>query len=96
MGGTGAILAVANVIPETCVSLYNAIKKGDIKKAGKLQLRISYVNKVLVREHSQIAAVKTALTYMGYPAGEPRSPLRPLPPGEEKQVLEEFKIWKKI
>ncbi len=96
MGGAGAILAVANVIPETCVSLYNAIKKGDIKKAGNLQLRISYVNKVLVREHSQIAAVKTALTYLGYPAGEPRRPLRPLPLEEEKQVVEEFKLWKKI
>jgi 4-hydroxy-tetrahydrodipicolinate synthase len=91
MGGKGAILAVANAIPETCVALYEAAKKGDLAEAGRLQLKVSYVNKVLVREHSQIAAVKTALGSMGHSAGEPRRPLRPLPPGEEKQVVEEFR-----
>ena len=91
MGGKGAILAVANAIPETCVALYDAAVKGDLVEAGRLQLKVSYVNKVLVREHSQIAATKTALKSIGHPAGEPRRPLRPLPPGEEKQVVEEFR-----
>ncbi len=92
MGGKGAILAVANAIPETCVALYEAAKKGDLAEAGRLQLKVSYVNKVLVREHSQIAAVKAALASLGHPAGEPRRPLRPLPPGEERQVVEEFSL----
>ena len=91
MGGKGAILAVANAIPETCVALYDAAVKGDLVEAGRIQLKVSYVNKVLVREHSQIAATKTALKSIGHPAGEPRRPLRPLPPGEEKQVVEEFR-----
>lgn len=91
MGGKGAILAVANAIPETCVALYKAAKKGDLAEAGRLQLKVSYVNKVLVREHSQIAAVKAALSSLGHPAGEPRRPLRHLPPGEERQVVEEFR-----
>jgi len=91
MGGKGAILAVANAIPETCVALYKAALKGDLVEAGRLQFKVSYVNKVLVREHSQIAATKTALKSIGHPAGEPRRPLRPLPPGEEKQVVEEFR-----
>jgi 4-hydroxy-tetrahydrodipicolinate synthase len=92
LGGQGAILAVANAIPETCVALYDAAMKGDLVEAGRLQLKVSYVNKVLVREHSQIAATKTALKSRGYPAGEPRRPLRPLPSGEEKQVVEEFML----
>ena len=92
MGGKGAILAVANAIPETCVALYEAAKKGDLAEAGRIQLKVSYVNKVLVRDHSQIAAVKAALTSLGHPAGEPRRPLRPLPPGEGRQVVEEFRL----
>ena len=91
MGGKGAILAVANAIPETCVALYQAAVKGDLEEAGRLQLKVSYVNKVLVREHSQIASVKAALASRGHPAGVPRRPLRPLPPGEDRQVVEGFK-----
>jgi dihydrodipicolinate synthase/N-acetylneuraminate lyase len=36
--------------------------------------------------------VKAALASLGHPAGEPRRPLRPLPPGEERQVVEEFRL----
>jgi len=34
--------------------------------------------------------VKAALASLGHPAGVPRRPLRPLPPGEDRQVVEEF------
>jgi 4-hydroxy-tetrahydrodipicolinate synthase len=91
MGGKGAILAVANAIPETCVALYEAAMRGDMEEAGRFQIKVSYVNKVLVREHSQIAAVKAALSSLGHPSGVPRKPLRPLPSGEDRQVVEEFK-----
>ena len=91
MGGKGAILAVANVVPGTCVDLYKAALRGDLREAGVLQLRVSYVNKVLVREHSQIAAVKAALGFMGHPAGVPRRPLLPLPKKEELEVYEALK-----
>ncbi|MGD2142267.1 MAG: dihydrodipicolinate synthase family protein, partial [Candidatus Bathyarchaeota archaeon] len=37
MGGKGAILAVANAIPKTCVQLYKASVEGLLKKAGRLQ-----------------------------------------------------------
>ena len=92
LGGKGAIVAVANVIPESCVSLYEAFGNGDLKEAGRLQLRASFVNKVLVREHGQIAAIKAALNFMGKPAGFPRRPLRPLPPREERDVFEALKM----
>jgi len=92
LGGKGAIVAVANVIPETCVSLYNAYRKGDLGEAGRLQLRASFVNKVLVRERSQIAALKAALNFMGRPAGFPRRPVRPLSPMEEQEIFEALKL----
>jgi len=92
LGGRGAIVAVANVIPETCVSLYKAYGKGDLKEAGQLQLRTSYVNKVLVRERSQVAAIKAALSFMGRPAGFPRRPLRALSMVEEQEIFEALKL----
>ena len=92
MGGKGAILAVANAIPKTCVQLYREGIENDLKKAGKLQLTVSYINKILVREHSQIASVKIALNFLGYPAGVPRSPMRPLPAEEEKEVIDAFSL----
>lgn len=92
LGGKGAIVAVANVIPETCVSLYEAYMEGDLREAGQLQLRASFVNKVLVRDHSQLAAIKAALNFMNKPAGLPRRPVRPLSPAEEQEVFEALKL----
>ena len=92
MGGKGAILAVANAIPEACVGLFEAAADWDLREAGRLQLKVSYVNKVLIREHSQIAAVKAALGSMGYSAGVPRRPLRALPLEEAREVVEAFRL----
>lgn len=86
MGGRGAILAVANFIPGVCTDLYRAAAEGDLREAGRLQMTVSYVNKVLVREHPQVAAVKAALALKGYPAGVPRSPLKPLSDGGVEDV----------
>ena len=78
LGGRGAIVAVANVIPAPCVGIVEAYRRNDLAAAGKGQHTASYVNKVLVRENPQIAAIKTALNQMGYGAGVPRKPLTPL------------------
>jgi 4-hydroxy-tetrahydrodipicolinate synthase len=96
MGGNGAILAVANYIPDICVTLYEAAVKNDLKEAGRLQMKVSYVNKVIVREHSQIAAVKTALRIRGLNSGVPRRPLRPLPEDEKREVVDALKLLDSI
>jgi 4-hydroxy-tetrahydrodipicolinate synthase len=88
LGGKGAIVAVGNVIAGQCVSLYRAFRRGDLAEAGRLQLTASFVNKVLVAENPQIAAIKVALNRMGYGAGSPRGPLLPLTPGADEAVGE--------
>lgn len=87
LGGTGAVLAVANVFPDICNGLYEAFRKGDYEEASKLQRRISYVNDVLVKRHNQLSAIKTALQLQGLPGGYPRRPALPLE-GEEKKDIE--------
>jgi 4-hydroxy-tetrahydrodipicolinate synthase len=91
LGGKGAILAVGNIIPRECVELYEAFKKGDISSAGEYQHKASYVNKVLVRELPQIAAIKTALNQRGFKAGVPRKPLTELSEEAKETVRESMK-----
>ena len=86
LGGKGAIVAVANVIPAQCVGILEAYRRGDLDAAGEGQHTASYVNKVLVRENPQIAAIKTALNQMGYGAGSPRRPLKPLDEATAEKV----------
>lgn len=88
LGGRGGILAIANVIPEICVALYKAYGRGDIVEAGRLQVVISALNKVLVRDLNQASALKEALNLMGRRAGYPRRPILPLTRAEEARVME--------
>jgi 4-hydroxy-tetrahydrodipicolinate synthase len=86
LGGSGAVLAVANVFPRMCSELYEAFRKGDYEQAGNLQRPISYINEVLVKRYNQLSAIKEALNILGLPAGNPRKPAVPLGDGERKEV----------
>jgi 4-hydroxy-tetrahydrodipicolinate synthase len=92
LGGKGAVIAVANVIPGESAALYKAFKAGDLEEAGRRQHTASYVNKVLVRENPQIAAIKVVLNKLGYGAGVPRRPLLPLQSEAAEKVAEAMKV----
>ena len=94
LGGSGAVLAIANVIPGICVELHQAFGKGDGVTAGKRQRTISHVNNVLVTSFPQVATIKAALNRMGYKAGVPRQPLLPLSEAQEKAATEALKNTK--
>ncbi len=94
LGGSGAVLAIANVVPGTCVELYQAFKRGDVLLASKRQRTASHVNNVLVASFPQVAAIKSALNRMGYKAGFPRQPLLPLSEEQEKAATEALKNTK--
>ncbi|MDH5482098.1 MAG: 4-hydroxy-tetrahydrodipicolinate synthase [Candidatus Bathyarchaeota archaeon] len=86
LGGTGAVIAVANVYPKMCSDLYKAFKRSDYEEAKELQRRISYINEVLVKRHNQLSAIKTALQLRGLPSGYPRRPALPLDDEERKDI----------
>jgi len=86
LGGKGAVIAVANVLPNMCVSLYEAFRRSDYKEAAKLQRRISHLNEVLVKKHNQLSAIKEALKSQGLPSGYPRRPALPLEDAEKKHI----------
>jgi len=72
-GAAGGILAIANVVPELCVALYEAFRSGDLERAASFQERAAVCTRLL-RPHG-VPGIKAALEGMGFPAGEVRAPL---------------------
>lgn len=93
LGGKGGIIAIGNVIPRESSELYKSFNEGDISTAGDRQNTASFVNKVLVRELPQIAAIKYALNHKGFNAGVPRKPLTELSEKEQATVREAMKAF---
>ncbi len=77
MGGSGAILAVANAAPELCLDIYNLFKEGKVEEASKRQLSLIPLNKAVMETYG-IAALKYAMDVRGYYGGPVRRPLLPL------------------
>jgi len=92
LGGRGAVIAVANVFPRLCTSLYQAFRKGNYKEAAKLQQQVSFINEVLVKKHNQLSAIKEALKLQGKPGGYPRKPALPLESEEIKDIEDMLKV----
>ncbi len=77
MGACGAILAVANAVPEMCAEIFRLFKTGKKDEARKLQLDLVPLNKSLVEVHG-IAGLKHAQDLRGYYGGPTRLPLLPV------------------
>ena len=77
-GAPGAILAVANVIPDACVALYDAVREGDQAEALALQRRILPLAQLVTSVYG-IAGLKIALDRVGFYGGPVRAPLLPAP-----------------
>jgi 4-hydroxy-tetrahydrodipicolinate synthase len=78
MGAKGAILAIANVVPQMCVDLYNYFRQDEFEKARQISVKLLRLNNVLVKKFNQISAIKEAMNQLGRPAGSPRGPSLPL------------------
>jgi 4-hydroxy-2-oxoglutarate aldolase len=77
MGGRGAILALASLLPEKCVELYQLFQQGRHPEARQVQLQLVVASKVVFSEHG-IPGLKYGMDLRGYQGGYPRSPLLPL------------------
>jgi 4-hydroxy-2-oxoglutarate aldolase len=82
VGGRGAILALADLLPEKCVELYQLFQQNRHEQARELQLQLVKASKWVVSENG-IAGLKFAMDLRGYKGGVPRPPLLPLK--EEKK-----------
>lgn len=90
LGGAGGTLAVANIMPDCCVQLYDAVRSGHHADAVALQQTLLAPN-AAVTSRWGIAGLKAAMNLLGYHGGETRRPLMPLDEHsltELKQILQ--------
>ena len=77
-GAAGAILAVANVLPAECVSLFELTRAGRHAEALALQQKLTPLAQ-LVTSTFGVAGLKLALEMRGFHGGPVRGPLLPAP-----------------
>jgi 4-hydroxy-tetrahydrodipicolinate synthase len=85
IGGTGVISVVANVAPKLVVSMVEAFRNGDTKRARELHLTLAPLIRAMFLETNPIP-VKKAVEMIGLPAGNLRLPLAPISPDNEKKL----------
>jgi 4-hydroxy-2-oxoglutarate aldolase len=85
VGAAGGIIAVANVVPEVCVTLYDLVRAGKHDEARLLQRRLTPLAQAVTGGFS-IPGLKVAMDIAGYVGGDVRGPLRPAKP-EAREVL---------
>ncbi|HKS66640.1 MAG TPA: dihydrodipicolinate synthase family protein [Candidatus Acidoferrales bacterium] len=76
-GACGAILAVANALPEMCCEIWAAFQSRDAERARALQQKLTAAGKMFGPQYG-IAGLKYALDRRGYYGGPPRPPLLPV------------------
>lgn len=77
IGAIGGILALANIAPELCLSIYNSFIKGDMVQAKEYQLAAVDLNTAVTRKWG-VPALKAAMDYLGMYGGPVRKPLLPI------------------
>ncbi len=85
VGAMGGILALACVLPELCVELYNLARAGESVRALALQQRLMPASKKIVNECG-VAGVKYAMDACGYFGGLPRRPLLPVTDAQKREI----------
>lgn len=85
-GAAGGILAVACVVPDACVELYEAVRAGDADRAADLQRRLTPLARLVTVELG-VAGLKAACELAGYVGGPVRGPLAQLD-GEGRARIE--------
>jgi len=85
VGAAGAIVAVANVVPEICVELFTLARAGRHDEAKALQRRLTPLAAAVTGGFG-IPGLKLAMEMAGYVGGEVRGPLRPAKP-EARDVI---------
>ena len=76
-GAVGGILALAAVVPDQCVELFELVRSQQHDAARLLQRRVSPLARLVTRTHG-VPGLKAALDQLGYYGGPPRPPLRPV------------------
>jgi 4-hydroxy-tetrahydrodipicolinate synthase len=87
IGAHGCIAAIPTAVPEWCVALWNAVKRGDHMEALDWHKRLLRLWNAIEGPHLP-ANVKTAMEIQGRCGGRPRAPM-PLTSADQRQRIEQ-------
>jgi 4-hydroxy-2-oxoglutarate aldolase len=88
VGVSGAILALAAVVPDACMRLYTLTRESRHEAARALQQELVPLARLL--SGHGVAGLKAALAIAGIDAGAPRRPLAPVPGDVITQLRQAF------
>jgi 4-hydroxy-2-oxoglutarate aldolase len=92
-GARGAIIAVANVLPDVCVELWSLATSGHHDKALELQRRITPIAQLVSSLHG-VAGLKCALDETGAFGGPVRAPLLNVSAAVAADIREALVQWR--
>ena len=87
MGAKGAVVSDANVAPKLVLSIFEAFKKGDLRRAVDDQFKLALLDRVLSSDDF-ISYTKEALKLLGMPIGTCRKPCSTVTSDESKKIKE--------
>jgi len=76
-GVSGGILALAALLPEPCLRLFELVQNSRYDEARALQQRLTPIARMLSSEYG-VPGLKAALSIVGCDVGRPRPPLAPI------------------
>jgi 4-hydroxy-2-oxoglutarate aldolase len=79
LGVHGAVLALAGLVPDLCVELFEHVRAGRVAEGRELQRRLMPLARAIGPVHG-VPGLKAALDLVGLTGGVPRAPLRPVTP----------------
>jgi 4-hydroxy-2-oxoglutarate aldolase len=85
LGAAGGILAIADVLPELCVELYEAARAGNHERARGAQFALVEPTAVIVGKYGP-PGVKYAMDCLGFFGGNSRRPFLPLTEPQKQEV----------
>ncbi|HEY7475323.1 MAG TPA: dihydrodipicolinate synthase family protein [Vicinamibacterales bacterium] len=94
-GATGGILAVANVLPEETIALFEHARAGRHAEALALQRRLTLIAQLVSTTHG-VAGLKAALDLVGYRGGAVRAPLQPVPDRVRKEIGQAIEAARRV
>lgn len=84
-GAVGGILALACVVPDRCLTIYDLVRKGRLDEARTVQRQVASLARLVTRVHG-VSGLKAALDLTGYTGGPPRLPLLPVEPAARAAI----------
>jgi 4-hydroxy-2-oxoglutarate aldolase len=85
LGVHGAVLALAGLVPDLCVELFEHVRAGRVEDARGLQRRLMPLARAIGPVHG-VPGLKAALDLLGLAGGDPRPPLRPVAPAAKESL----------